>query len=243
MTEQKHRHHRVFFKWWIRISVLTLIVCLFPVSYRSTRLLEAILIPSLFVSGSWLFFKKGLSIIATTALSLFFLLIIISKEKKINPKRLQEAYIEELKTYKGTYYIWGGENKLGIDCSGLARKALINALWKNGLNEPQGFYKAFYLWWNDSTAKSMAAEWKGLTLKVSAKDQTINTLDYTAIRAGDLAITDDGVHVMIYLGAKEWIEADPGVKEVIQIGAPNKDFAWFNYNVTICRWSILNSRN
>ncbi|MBI3986575.1 MAG: C40 family peptidase [Lentisphaerae bacterium] len=33
--------------------------------------------------------------------------------------------VQCLRRYEGTLYVWGGENRRGIDCSGLVRKKVI----------------------------------------------------------------------------------------------------------------------
>ena len=47
--------------------------------------------------------------------------------------RTTREYVTELLRYEGAKYIWGGENWLGIDCSGLVRSALITANYKLGI--------------------------------------------------------------------------------------------------------------
>ena len=41
---------------------------------------------------------------------------------------LRDAYVQRMKNLIGTKYVWGGESSRGIDCSGLPRKALRDAL-------------------------------------------------------------------------------------------------------------------
>ncbi len=51
-----------------------------------------------------------------------------------------------------------------------------------------------------------------------------------------MAVTEDGVHILAYLGDKVWIEADPIYKKVIKVSIPETDNPWFNTPVYILRW-------
>ena len=56
---------------------------------------------------------------------------------------------------------------------------------------------------------------------------------------GDLAVTEDGVHVLAYLGGSEWIEADPQLNGVVRLSAPSEN-PWFGVEVRVVRWRVLN---
>ena len=59
------------------------------------------------------------------------------------------------------------------------------------------------------------------------------------IGPGDLAVTEDGRHVLIHLGGGDWIQADPGPGKVI-IGRPDQvDNPWFRSEVSLHRWSVF----
>ena len=49
-------------------------------------------------------------------------------------KTLRQKYVDSLVRYEGTKYVWDGENRLGIDCSGLVRKGLIDAAVRAGIS-------------------------------------------------------------------------------------------------------------
>lgn len=53
-----------------------------------------------------------------------------------------------------------------------------------------------------------------------------------------MAVTSSGVHVLIYLGDREWIQADPGYARVVRMTVPSED-AWFAMPVVMVRWRVL----
>lgn len=219
-------------KHLIRIVVLLIIMNLFPVSYSITRLTSLIIWPIVILLTPWLLWKKKIAI--TVNLSCIALATLaISFPRTMKMEELQTTYLQELRSFEGCFYVWGGENFIGIDCSGLARKALINSLLKEGQ-----FKEALDLWYYDSSAKALRDNYRKLTVNVSS-EKSINEINYSSLRAGDLAITSNGVHVLIYLGEQEWIEADPGELEVLIVKAPQENFEWFNSPVEIRRWSLL----
>ena len=53
-----------------------------------------------------------------------------------------------------------------------------------------------------------------------------------------MAVTDDGLHVLAYLGDSTWIQADPNAKKVIKLKAPSTN-EWFGVPVKLMRWEAL----
>jgi hypothetical protein len=60
------------------------------------------------------------------------------------------------------------------------------------------------------------------------KSKSINALDHEKIMPGDLAVTQNGVHVLAYLGERSWIEADPACKKVIIENVPSGNTGFVN---------------
>ena len=139
--------------------------------------------------------------------------------------------------------MWGGENGLGIDCSGLVRRALVLALWQEGLwsFNPRLAREAIVLWWHDASARELAGDYRGQTRFLFASS-SIMDLDSARLMPGDLAVTSDGVHVLAYLEGGQWIEADPGLGRVVTLHADNKAHdvnTWLKEPVNIVRWRRL----
>ena len=156
-----------------------------------------------------------------------------------NPENLRERFLRALTTYEGTAYVWGGENHLGIDCSGLVRRGLIDAELKEGVLSfnPVLVRQSFALRWNDCSAQALLDGHRSQTRRL-LEAGNIHQLDYTLIRPGDFAVTADGVHVLAYLGDETWIEADPEIGKVVRVHASG-DNKWLFASVVILRWRSL----
>ncbi|HOQ00326.1 MAG TPA: NlpC/P60 family protein [Acetivibrio clariflavus] len=157
----------------------------------------------------------------------------------IEKETIRAEYVRSLKKYEGTRYLWGGESSLGIDCSGLVRRGLIDTYIRLGIVNfsPQYIRKGLNLWFNDMSAEALGNGLKNKTILILL-NQTLNTLDYGKIIEGDIMVTANGVHTMVYIGNQEWIQADPKEGKVIILKAPNENF-WYNTPSNILRWTDL----
>ena len=103
---------------------------------------------------------------------------------------MRTIYVNELRCYEGTRYVWGGENLLGIDCSGLPRKALRNALLKGALvyGERRCLRLALQNWWLDASASALASGYQNYVTWLEKKG-TVSDIRENELSPGDLAIT------------------------------------------------------
>jgi cell wall-associated NlpC family hydrolase len=63
-------------------------------------------------------------------------------------------------------------------------------------------------------------------------------MDVSLIQPGDLAITSNGVHVLVYAGGGRWSQADPGLERVATMAATDPHMGWLDVPVTVRRWSL-----
>ncbi|HWB02811.1 MAG TPA: NlpC/P60 family protein [Verrucomicrobiales bacterium] len=153
---------------------------------------------------------------------------------------LRSDYTAAMRRYDGVKYVWGGESPLGIDCSGLIRRGLIDAMFCRGIRtlNPHLVRQALALWWKDCSARDLGDGTRGITVPVM-KVKNLNELDHAQLRPGDLAVTSSGVHILAYLGNLKWLEADPGAEKVLTLTAPDPNNLWFKGEMKIVRWRIL----
>lgn len=162
--------------------------------------------------------------------------------KDVEPNELRSRYTQALRSYENSTYFWGGENKRGIDCSGLPRRSLRDALVGYGIAHANG--KAFRLaaeqWWFDTSAKALGEGYRGFTTNLSLEGN-IQSIDTTSLTPGDLAVTKSGIHTLVYLGQGKWIQADPGIGHVATLHGQSDSNTWFEEPVTFHRWKILSA--
>ncbi len=152
-----------------------------------------------------------------------------------DPAEVHAGYLQRLRSYDGTGYVWGGEGRLGIDCSGLPRSAMIGSLFSYGLSHLDGvaLRRACDLWWNDASAREMLAGYGG-RMRVVGEPYRVNQLRED-VQPGDLAVTVGGVHVMVYLDRTTVIQAEPGRGRVVTDAVPAAD-SWYEQPVRLVRW-------
>jgi len=226
---------------WISTFILWIAAWLYPVSTSMTRLGGVILFALVWIGLIALQWKQRpvrwflLGLTAAAALFLAW-----PGKPSPPPETLRNAYLQGMARYSGCTYYWGGESPKGIDCSGLMRRGMIDSLCLEGLRhfQPSLVREAIDLWWHDCTAEGFMNGYRGLTTPV-LDTPSLNVLDHSLIRPGDMAVTTSGVHVLAYVGENRWIEADPSVGRVLTLTAPTKDNVWLNGSMKIVRWQWL----
>jgi hypothetical protein len=154
-------------------------------------------------------------IIVLLGLASFCAFVLSPGRNRTDSSRLRQRFVHRLQAYDEVWYIYGGENSRGIDCSGLVRAAMVRALLDDGIASanPDSVRAAFKLWWYDSNAIQLGKGLNGLTLPIGDGGPTPMRAA-SNVRPGDLAVTTSGSHVLAYLGEHRWIEADPDVGRV-----------------------------
>ncbi|PCJ54336.1 MAG: hypothetical protein COA79_21995 [Planctomycetota bacterium] len=233
----------ILLQCWVILLLFIVLMCFVPISNGYGRLFFVITIPAFWASS--IYMLKNYKIIATVlfGLGIAFILFLILPGSESKNKSLRVSYINSLKSYEGTKYIWGGENRIGIDCSGLVRNGLINANIKQSFLtfNPKLFRNAFKLWWYDCSAKAIRDGYKNFA-NHKFKAKTINDIDTSKLNIGDIAVTTGGSHILAYIGNNKWIEADPGIRKTVIIKTPSKN-PWFNMPIYILEWSQFTENN
>lgn len=233
------RGTRIVKRLWIWITILAVLVWVYPIENRLTRLAE--IVGLLLVVGGALGIWWNTRVVRWTLISIItlFIAVISLPSRQVQPDKLSIAYANALKRFEGVRYIWGGESFLGIDCSGLMRKGFFWAEVVNGFKAFNGalIRDAISLWWHDCTANDLRNGYNGRTQAISLAPNLINA-DYSKLQQGDMAVVGNGVHVMAYLGNQTWIEADPDLHRVVTVTIPT-DNPWFNTPAVVVRWNQL----
>ncbi|MBI3922241.1 MAG: C40 family peptidase [Armatimonadetes bacterium] len=232
--------HPPFRRLWMGLLVLTSILWLVPERSGLIRLYFVVAVPVLLGATSWVLWPRRwlrlvpLVVIAVTAV------VVSLPGRPYDPQSLRTQYVRCLRRYVGTLYVWGGETRLGIDCSGLVRRGLVDAFLLEGVRTWNGRLVRAGLdhWWHDLSAKAMQSQHQQRTQLVFSAP-SINEIDHTNLQPGDLAITSNGVHALAYLGQRNWIEADPEFLRVVSVHVPSKDNLWFNMSVDVLCWREL----
>ncbi len=237
MTPPKHASIRILWWFWLAAVVLWIAVVLYPVSTTLTRLGSLILLAVIWAGLLWLTWSRIRLRIITVGVTLIAVAYALAPARPVNSRTLTAEFIESLRRYQGVRYVWGGESFLGIDCSGLMRRGLIDAMALRGLRTFDGgmIRSAFSLWWHDQTAGELGDARSGVTTG-RFKTESINATEPSRLLPGDLAANE--VHILAYLGGNEWIEADPDAGKVVVVSVPSQD-VWFNKPMRIVRWSVL----
>lgn len=211
-----------------------------PVTTKLHRLVILCAIIGVWLGPLLLLWKRKKIRFLLLILPLFIVAPFLLPERKIDKHELRNDYLKRMISYKGTPYHWGGESGRGIDCSGLPRKAMREALFSNGIHHLNGAATRLFIkhWWNDASAKALAESYLKFTVP-TGEIGTIAEMNYANLHQGDLAVTQDKRHILAYLGNEQWIQADPGAGKVIIENGKTSMNGWFAVPVTIHRWTEL----
>ncbi len=178
---------------------------------------------------------------AVAGLPLAVGLVLLLPGRVVDSEDLRDRMVTALRRYEGVTYVWGGENAVGIDCSGLVRRARMDAEWSCAFAhlDAGAIRRALSLWWFDQSALAMGQLDRGTTVHLGDV-ANLATCPQNRYLPGDFAILG-GVHVVAALGEGTWIEADPAAEKVL-ILPPGSDNSWLKQKATLVRWTVLQER-
>ncbi len=234
------KQSKTFYIFTAALTIAAVLLAINPINRRSTNLLFIATILALWACSIILSWKNKMLRLILFILPVILFSLLNLNGREIDKEVIRSEYIKSLVKYDGTKYVWGGETSLGIDCSGLVRRGLIDTYIRLGfLNaSPQYIRKGIYLWYNDLSAEAIGNEYNNLTVKILS-NQILNNIDHEKIREGDIMVTENGVHTMAYIGNGNWIQADPSEHKVIIEKAPNDNNSWYKTPSKILRWKEL----
>lgn len=228
--------------WWLALLGLAGMI-LYPVSSGATRgagaVLAAILTVGLLVL--WWRYRVLRWALLVVCLSAGVFVVLPGRIRDSDRLALRLETVRALERYRGVRYRLGGENFLGIDCSGLVRRGAIDAMALYGIRtaNPLIVRKAFALWWHGISVEALGKGASGLAEKLFTV-KGIAGMDDSKLHPGDFAVSESGMHALAYLGNHQWIEADPSDGEVTEVSAKGGGLnPWFYHGVVILRWRHL----
>jgi len=227
---------------WLLLWPALLVPLVSPVPSLKLRLLLLFIVTAILLGAFLLMRRRIIARNSLVALVLVSTLALLAPGREYDRAALRKEYVRALSGYQGTRYLWGGESKRGIDCSGLVRSALMDANFKQGVAtaNPRLLREGLFIWWNDCSARDLGIGYQGKT-RVIAESESINGLDMSILHPGDMAVTAGGVHVLAYLGDGAWTEANPERMQVVVERVPQAENHWFSIPVKVIRWCELES--
>lgn len=222
---------------WRALWPLTAFCLLFPLRYTFLKALLLLGVLGLWGGALCLFWGRKWVRAVCLGLVLTVGAVFVLPGRPPDAGAMRREYVRCLRFYRGTLYMWGGGNRLGIDCSGLVQRALIDAAVEQGVatGNPQLIRRGVSLWWHNRSARALGEGYRGET-RLLFEAPSLNETDYGAVRPGDIAVLSDGVHTLAYLGDRTWIEADPEPMRVVEERAPGNADLYFNVPIRIMRW-------
>jgi len=214
-----------------------------PVNSKILNLALLGCIGGVWIGSTILVWKRKHLRVAALILPLLGTIPFILPGGEIDVEELRQDYVRRMSEFEGTKFYWGGEGFRGIDCSGLPRRALGDALLAYGIRHLDGRAFRGYVEqrWFDANAKALGAGYRGYTTPIGTTGK-IREMGYEALVPGDLAVTTNGVHILAYVGDDQWIQADPGIGAVATLDGHADDNAWFRMPVTTHRWQVLSQK-
>ncbi|MHB9131034.1 MAG: NlpC/P60 family protein [Armatimonadota bacterium] len=238
----RREYRRVVLRIFLGLLMLSVVCLLASFIIRPVRVLFLFTSFIGIVTGLLYFPKSNWLCSGALTLMLLCCVWMIAGQKPIDAEALRMAYRARLLSYTGTYYLLGGETHIAIDCSGLARMALWEAMLARGIvdrNPRLLGTMPWTFWWRDIGVAGMENGAYGYTHVIDKTDR-LATYDHADLLIGDMAVANHGKHLLIYLGDQQWIEASSLKRHVIiNRATPKATHIWLTRPVVLLRWWVL----
>jgi len=231
---------KLLFRCWIIFWIVALCLFLYPIRNLPLRAGLILALAAIWLGAIIVSRRHKAAFYSFVSISLLVAGFLLLPGRNPDAGDLQAVYVRALQSYQGTRYVWGGENRFGIDCSGLVRAGMIKADLCQGIGtlNPKLVRSALSLWWYDESANALGKGYRQQT-RFLFRTNAIDVLDQSRLHPGDLAVTTSGLHVLAYCGTNTWIEADPTPGRVVIVHVPARTNPWFQQPVNLVRWAAL----
>lgn len=219
------------------LAPLYVVLLLFPIQYQETKALMVLGAFALWTAALFVWWPRRWVRLTLLGIAGTVVILVTLPGREPDREELRADYRRGLSAYGSARYMWGGETPIGIDCSGLVRQGLVLGQLFDGIRTLNGtpIRNALSLWWHDASAQALG---NGYMTQSLGRYDSVNDIPEGVAAVGDLAVTTDGVHVLVYVGEQTWMEADPALGRVVSEKVPS-DNAWFETPVVLTRWDAL----
>ena len=238
---RKSNRHKLLLVLWLLLWAAFAAVLWYPVADEYTRSGVIVLAAGLWAMPLAIWprwpVRTGCVALAVAAAALLFL-----PGREVDRQQLRELYVQRLVAFDGTKYVWGGENEAGIDCSGLIRRAMVEAELIQGLRtvNPGLIRQGLAIWWNDCTARELGQGHDGQTRQIATAE--LGAINPQTLQPGDMAIINGGTHIIAYVDGQTWIEADPNRGKVMTFTLSDHYYKLTSAQGILVRWVQLSNQ-
>src|SRR5262245_5411241 len=118
---------------WVLLWLALFLNISSPIVNTVKKATLVICVIGIWVVGAAILWNKKAARLVILAIGIIPMLFLSMPGYRYDKALLRQEYVNELSKYENVNYVWGGEKRSGIDCSGLIRAGLINANIRQGI--------------------------------------------------------------------------------------------------------------